>query len=65
MEVDFKTGKVRILRVVAASDCGRVINPLALEGQAEGAIVCGLGMTLMEQRITDNAKTLKPLILRL
>jgi CO/xanthine dehydrogenase Mo-binding subunit len=60
VEVNFKTGQVRILRMVAASDCGRVINPLALEGQAEGAIVCGLGMTLMEQRITDEGRTLNP-----
>jgi len=60
VEVDFKTGQVRILRMVAASDCGRVINPMALEGQAEGAIVCGLGMTLMESRITDEGRTLNP-----
>lgn len=60
VEVDSKTGQVRVLRVIAASDCGRVINPLALEGQAEGAIVCGLGMTLMEQRLTESGKTLNP-----
>jgi len=63
VEVDFKTGQVKVLRMVAASDCGRTINPTALEGQAEGSIVCGLGMTLMEQRITDNGRTLNPTFL--
>ncbi len=63
VEVDFKTGQVRVLRVVAASDCGRALNPLALEGQAEGAIVCGLGMALMEQRNTEEGKTLNPAFL--
>ena len=60
VEVDLKTGEVKVLRIVAASDCGRAINPLALEGQAEGAIVCGLGMTLFEQRRLHGGKTLNP-----
>lgn len=60
VEVDLKTGRVKVLRVTAASDCGRALNPLALEGQAEGSIVCGLGMTLLEDRIYDQGKTLNP-----
>ena len=60
VEVDAKTGQTKVLRVVAASDCGRVINPLGLEGQAEGSIVCGLGMTLLEDRNTEEGKTLNP-----
>ena len=60
VQVDVKTGQTKVLRVVAASDCGRVINPLSLEGQAEGSIVCGLGMTLLEDRYTEEGKTLNP-----
>jgi 4-hydroxybenzoyl-CoA reductase alpha subunit len=60
VKVDFKTGRVQVIRVVDASDCGRVINPLGLEGQAEGAVVCGLGMTLLEDRLTEEGQTLNP-----
>ncbi len=60
VNVDEKTGEVKVVRVVAASDCGRVINPLGLEGQAEGAILCGLGMALMEDRSVEEGKTLNP-----
>jgi 4-hydroxybenzoyl-CoA reductase alpha subunit len=60
VQVDYQTGQVRVIRVVAASDCGRVINPLGLEGQAEGSIVCGLGMTLLEDRPMEEGRTLNP-----
>lgn len=60
VEVDHATGQVKVLQVVAASDCGRAINPLALEGQAEGAIVCGLGMALTEDRISEAGRTMNP-----
>jgi selenium-dependent xanthine dehydrogenase len=48
VEVDVKTGEVQVLKVIAASDVGRVINPLALRGQVEGSISMGLGMALQE-----------------
>ena len=60
VEVDKKTGEVKVSRVWAASDCGRVINPLGLEGQAEGSIVCGMGMALLEDRQTEAGMTLNP-----
>jgi len=47
-EVDVKTGETKVLKVIAASDVGRVINPLALQGQVEGSISMGLGMALQE-----------------
>ncbi len=46
--VDLETGIVQVLRVVAAHDVGRVINPKDAEGQVEGAVVMGLGAALME-----------------
>lgn len=48
VEVDVKTGTVQVLKVIAANDVGRVINPLALQGQVEGSISMGLGMALQE-----------------
>jgi CO/xanthine dehydrogenase Mo-binding subunit len=48
VEVDVKTGETKALKVIAASDVGRVINPLALLGQVEGSISMGLGMAIQE-----------------
>jgi selenium-dependent xanthine dehydrogenase len=48
VEVDIKTGVTKVLKVIAANDVGRVINPLALQGQVEGSISMGLGMALQE-----------------
>jgi carbon-monoxide dehydrogenase large subunit len=53
--VDPKTGSVRVLDYVAVEDAGRIINPLTLHGQAIGAIVQGLGGTLLEHLVYDDA----------
>ena len=47
--VDERTGKVQVLRIVAASDAGRAINPQALLGQIEGGLVMGIGTALTEE----------------
>jgi CO/xanthine dehydrogenase Mo-binding subunit len=49
VEVDNETGKVEVVDVVSAMDCGKVINPLILDGESEGAINMGIGMALLEQ----------------
>jgi xanthine dehydrogenase molybdenum-binding subunit len=49
VEVNTITGEVRVLRVVAAHDVGRAINPLALSGQVEGGVVMGLSLALLEE----------------
>jgi xanthine dehydrogenase molybdenum-binding subunit len=49
VEVDTDTGEVTVLKVIAAHDIGRAINPLALEGQIEGGIVMGIGNALTEE----------------
>jgi CO/xanthine dehydrogenase Mo-binding subunit len=51
VEVDTETGRVRVLKMVAAYDVGKAINPLSLEGQIEGGTVQGLGYALMEEMI--------------
>ena len=57
VEVDIELGTVRCLRIVAAHDVGRAINPQQVEGQIQGGIAQGLGLALMEEYIpgrTDN-----------
>jgi xanthine dehydrogenase molybdenum-binding subunit len=53
VEVDEQTGKVKVLRVVAAHDAGRAINPQIVEGQIEGAVLQGMGYALSERVILD------------
>ena len=48
VEVDVETGVVEVLRLVVATDCGRAINPLLLEGQLEGSIAMGTDHALHE-----------------
>ncbi len=48
VEVDIATGRVAITRYVVVHDCGRMINPLMVEGQVLGAIAHGIGATLYE-----------------
>jgi xanthine dehydrogenase YagR molybdenum-binding subunit len=51
--VDVETGEVRVERITAIHDVGRVINPLGARSQVEGGIVQGIGHTLSEQRLLD------------
>ncbi len=51
--VDTETGEVKVERIVAVHDSGRVINPLTLSSQIEGGIIQGLGYALYEQRVID------------
>ncbi|MFP6740493.1 MAG: molybdopterin cofactor-binding domain-containing protein [Alphaproteobacteria bacterium] len=57
VEVDTELGTTKVLRIVAAHDIGRAINPIQVEGQIHGGIAQGLGMALMEEYVagrTDN-----------
>jgi aldehyde oxidoreductase len=49
VEVDTALGTVRVLKITAAHDVGRAINPVLVEGQIEGGIAQGIGMALMEE----------------
>jgi len=49
--VDTELGTVKVLRIIAAHDVGRAVNPTLVEGQVEGGIAQGLGLALMEEYI--------------
>ncbi|HXK27061.1 MAG TPA: xanthine dehydrogenase family protein molybdopterin-binding subunit [Candidatus Binatia bacterium] len=52
-EVEPETGSVEIKKYVAVDDCGKVINPLLVDGQVQGGIVQGLGQALFEEVVYD------------
>jgi 4-hydroxybenzoyl-CoA reductase subunit alpha len=61
VEIDPETGDVKILSVVAANDCGKVLNLLSLNGQSEGSVHMGISHTLYEQIHFDKeGRTLNP-----
>jgi carbon-monoxide dehydrogenase large subunit len=53
LEVDLETGRPRLLRWVAAHDCGRPINPMVVEGQLQGGVAQGIGTALSEELVFD------------
>jgi len=53
VEVDSETGQVTVLNIVQANDCGFAINPMAVEGQWEGATVQAVGLALYEKHEWD------------
>jgi 4-hydroxybenzoyl-CoA reductase alpha subunit len=60
VEVDPETGQVQILKYVAASDCGTVINPIAAEGQVEGSVAQGMGYALIEGLKMEDGRPINP-----
>jgi len=60
VEVDTETGEVTILRLIAAHDCGKAINPMLLEGQLEGGVAMGLGYGLFEEMVLQDGQVQNP-----
>ncbi|OGO49609.1 MAG: aldehyde oxidoreductase [Chloroflexi bacterium RBG_16_64_43] len=56
VEVDTETGEVRVLQVIAATDVGRALNPLGVQGQVEGGVIMGLGNALTEEFIVEDGR---------
>jgi 4-hydroxybenzoyl-CoA reductase alpha subunit len=60
VEVDLNTGKIKLLKMVTAHDCGRAINPMLVEGQLEGSVVGGMGQALYENIIVEQGQVMNP-----
>jgi carbon-monoxide dehydrogenase large subunit len=54
VEIDPQTLQIKIERFVVAEDCGRLVNPLIVEGQVHGGVAQGIGAALYEEIIYDN-----------
>jgi len=64
VEVDLASGSVKVVRLVAAFECGAVVNPDGLKNQVEGALVMGIGGALFEAIQFDGGKILNPFLAR-
>ena len=60
VEVDLETGVVKVLRMTAAHDIGKTINPMGAEGQVQGGVVMGLGYALTEELQVVEGRVLNP-----
>jgi len=60
VEVETDTGKVDVLRIVAAHDCGTPVNPALVEGQIEGGICTGIGFALTEEIVFQDGVQINP-----
>lgn len=58
LEVDVALGTVRLIKITAAHDVGRAVNPLLVQGQVEGGIAQGIGLALMEEYIPGRTENL-------
>jgi CO/xanthine dehydrogenase Mo-binding subunit/aerobic-type carbon monoxide dehydrogenase small subunit (CoxS/CutS family) len=58
VEVDVELGTTKVLRIVAAADVGKAINPLQVEGQLQGGVAQGLGLALMEEYVPGRTENL-------
>ena len=58
VEVDEDTGEVQVLKIIAAHDVGKAINPRGINGQIEGGVVMGLGYALSEEFVVKDGRVL-------
>ena len=58
IEVNKELGTIKIEKITAVHDLGKVVNPLLAEGQIEGGVAQGLGLALMEEYIPDRTENL-------
>jgi CO/xanthine dehydrogenase Mo-binding subunit len=58
VEVDTRTGEVKVLTIIAANDVGKALNPRIIKGQIEGGVMMGLGYALSEHFLIENGVNL-------
>jgi len=60
VDIDLETGKVRLVKMLTAHDCGQPINPMLVEGQLEGSIMGGMGQALYEDSTCVDGQQYNP-----
>ncbi len=63
IEIDTRLGTVKVLRITAAHDVGRAINPIQVEGQIHGGVAQGIGLALMEEYLPGRTENLHDLLI--
>ena len=63
VSVDEETGEVTVHKIWAAHDCGRALNPVAVEGQVIGSVWMGLGQALQEEMVWKHGLLMNPSLL--
>ncbi|MDP6084683.1 MAG: molybdopterin-dependent oxidoreductase [Nitrospinota bacterium] len=63
VKVDLESGRVKVVRMTSAIDCGVALNPTAVEGQVDGSVSGGIGQALMEGFDTKGGLMLNPSLL--
>jgi CO/xanthine dehydrogenase Mo-binding subunit len=60
VEVDPETGVINLLNYISVSDVGKAINPEQVHGQDEGAVMFGIGHTMLEEMVYEDGQLLNP-----
>lgn len=60
VEVDERTGQIKVIEAWSATDVGKAINPALVEGQIEGGFVQGMGYSLVEEMVWDGPRLINP-----
>jgi 4-hydroxybenzoyl-CoA reductase subunit alpha len=63
VSVDRETGQITVHRVVAAHDCGKALNPVAVKGQIVGSVYMGLGQAMQEEMVWQHGRLMNPSLL--
>jgi 4-hydroxybenzoyl-CoA reductase subunit alpha len=63
VSVDRETGQITVHRVVAAHDCGKALNPVAVKGQIVGSVYMGLGQAMQEEMVWHHGRLMNPSLL--
>ena len=63
VQVDLATGQLEVLRVVAAQDCGKAINPKNVEEQIKGGVVMGIGYAIYEEFVPGKTKKMRDYVI--
>jgi len=58
--VDADTGQIEVLKYFSFADVGRAIHPIQCQGQDEGAVMCAIGHTLLEEMVYKDGQLLNP-----
>lgn len=63
LKVEPESGKIEILNIVNAHDCGKAVNPLAVDGQIQGSVHMGMGFALSEEMVMEDGRVMNPSLL--